>query len=116
MRVNARDKEVSTMIISDKLPPKITQAYHSQVNQVEERRARSVQEAANPKGDEVSLSSEVHVLQKAKSVAMAAPEVRAERVAELKRLIAEGLYEVPLDGLVERLLKGDLVDENGERG
>ncbi len=104
------------MIISDKLPPKISQAYHSQVSQVEERRARNVQEAGNSRADEVSLSSEVHVLQKAKSAAMAAPEVCAERVAELKRLIAEGLYEVPLDALVERLLKGDPVDENRERG
>lgn len=92
------------MIISDKLTSGITQAYQAQATRVDERWMQNAQPAERLERDEVALSDEVHLLQKAKAAAIAAPEVRRERVTELKRLIAEGKYEIPLDSLVARLL------------
>ncbi len=92
------------MIISDKLSLEVSRAYQAQVARVDERFAQNAQPAERLERDEVALSDEAHVLQKAKAAAIAAPEVRTELVAELKRLIVEGKYEIPLDGLVARLL------------
>ncbi|HEY64321.1 MAG TPA: flagellar biosynthesis anti-sigma factor FlgM [Caldilineae bacterium] len=75
---------------------------------------REARQVAQPQQDEVTISAEVHILQKAKAAAMAAPEVRADRVAELKRMISEGTYRVPIESLAERLLKGGLIGENPE--
>ncbi len=94
------------MIISNKLPSDISRAYNTQSARVEDRSAAGAATSGKQQRDEVSLSSEAHILQKAKSAAMDAPDVRAGRVAELKRQIAEGTYEIPVDDLVNRLLGG----------
>ncbi|MCD6289955.1 MAG: flagellar biosynthesis anti-sigma factor FlgM [Anaerolineae bacterium] len=99
------------MNISDKLPPEISRTYHLQIAQVERRPARSVHGPEASTRDEVSLSADARVVQKAKAAATAAPAVRPEKVAALKQKIAEGTYEIPLDALVDRLLGSESVTE-----
>lgn len=103
-RYEVGDEEMSEIIISDKLTSGIARAYQAQVARVDERLTQNTPPAEKAERDEVALSDQAHLLQKAKAAAIAAPEVRAERVAELKRRIAEGKYEIPLDGLIARLL------------
>ncbi len=103
-RYEAGDEEMSEILISDKLTPGITRAYQAQVARVDERLTQNAPPAERAERDEVALSDQAHLLQKAKAAAIAAPETRAERVAELKRRIVEGKYEIPLDGLIARLL------------
>lgn len=92
------------MIITNKLPADISRAYAAQAPRVEDRQQQQAAAVEKQAKDEVSLSAEAHVLQKVKAEALAASDVRAERVAELKRKIAEGAYEIPYDALVDRLL------------
>ncbi|MCS7220733.1 MAG: flagellar biosynthesis anti-sigma factor FlgM [Anaerolineae bacterium] len=95
---------MNEMIVSDKLTSGITRAYQAQVARVDERWTPNAQPTGRLERDEIALSDEAQLLQKAKAAAMATPEMHRERVAELKRLIAEGKYEIPLDNLVIRLL------------
>ena len=45
------------------------------------------------------------VLEKLKDLLNQEEEMRQQRIEEIKRLIAEGKYNVPIDELVEKLLK-----------
>lgn len=101
------------MIITNKLPADISRAYAAQAPRVEDRQQQQQAAAVEKQAkDEVSLSAEAHVLQKVKAEVLAASDMRTERVAELKRKIAEGAYEIPYDALVDRLLG----KEEGEAG
>lgn len=60
--------------------------------------------------DRVELSSHSRELQKVYEVLQATPEVRSERVSELKKLIEEGRYHVESDVLAEKILKESLLD------
>jgi flagellar biosynthesis anti-sigma factor FlgM len=95
---------VSEIIVSNKLTSEISRTYQAQIARVDERLTQNLQSAERSKRDEVALSDEVYLLQKAKAAAIATPEVRRERVVELKELIAEGKYEIPLNDLIARLL------------
>jgi negative regulator of flagellin synthesis FlgM len=59
--------------------------------------------AASP--DTVSLSSEARSLAANRRAVEAAPDVREDRVADLKQRIARGEYEVPADVLARKLLE-----------
>ncbi|GAB4558573.1 MAG: hypothetical protein Kow0047_03770 [Anaerolineae bacterium] len=92
------------MIISDKLPPQISRAYATQPNAQVERPAPNRAQTGASGRDELSLSEEAHILQQAVAAAKAGPDVRADRVAELKRMIEAGQYEIAIEELIDRLL------------
>ena len=69
------------------------------------RRAAPPPAAPAAASDSVSISSEARVLAASRRAIEAAPEVRADRVAELKQRIARGEYEVPADVLARKLLE-----------
>jgi negative regulator of flagellin synthesis FlgM len=69
------------------------------------RRAAPQSAAPAGSGDSVSLSSEARSLAAARQAVEAAPDVREDRVAELKQRIARGEYDVPADTLARKLLK-----------
>jgi flagellar biosynthesis anti-sigma factor FlgM len=58
--------------------------------------------AARPMGDEVSISSTAQLLEQMQNL----PEIRHDRVAQIKAAIQSGQYETAdkLDGALERLL------------
>ena len=56
----------------------------------------------------VSLSDRAQDIVKAKGLAMNTPDVRPERVAELKARIKDGSYKVNADAVAERMMNDSL--------
>lgn len=54
--------------------------------------------------DRLALSQRAEEMKAARAVMMEAPEVRADRVAELKAKIDAGTYQVDADKVAERIL------------
>jgi flagellar biosynthesis anti-sigma factor FlgM len=71
------------------------------------RRPTSQPAAPAVSPDSVSLSSEARALAASRRAVESAPDVREDRVAELKQRIARGEYDVPADVLARKLLKRD---------
>jgi negative regulator of flagellin synthesis FlgM len=67
---------------------------------------QSAAPAASP--DSVSLSSEARSRAANRRAVESAPEVREDRVAEIKQRIASGEYEVPAHVLARKMLKRDV--------
>ena len=63
---------------------------------------------AEPQGDRVSFSDEGRLRTEAYKEAMNAPEVRKDKVAEIKAKIASGEYEIDSKKIAEGLLRDDL--------
>jgi len=55
--------------------------------------------------DKATLSEGARALAKAYAALDEAPEIRQERVAELRKQIESGNYEVPFEEVVKRLVK-----------
>jgi flagellar biosynthesis anti-sigma factor FlgM len=56
--------------------------------------------------DSVTLSDRAKELQAAQKAVRAASDVREDKVADLKRRIAEGTYQVPAETLARDILRG----------
>ena len=56
------------------------------------------------KADTVEISDRARELARAKQAVDAAPDVRADKVAELKQKIEDGTYNVPAEALADKLL------------
>jgi negative regulator of flagellin synthesis FlgM len=54
------------------------------------------------------ISSKAKEMAKAKDVAASAPDVREEKIAELKRRIAAGKYQVDSDAIADRMVNDHL--------
>jgi flagellar biosynthesis anti-sigma factor FlgM len=54
--------------------------------------------------DGIEISAEAQALQKATEAAMAADDVHWDKVAQLRQQVEQGTYNVPVEGLVQRLL------------
>lgn len=67
-----------------------------------------------PGRDRVELSAEAVAVQRLVAMARDLPEVRAERVAELRERIARGDYRVDPEAVAERLLYRLLADRAQE--
>lgn len=65
-------------------------------------------EGVPPQGDSVAISGQARQIQRAREVALAAPDVREEKVAELKAMIKAGTYAVDSRKVAEKLLAEEL--------
>ena len=71
--------------------------------------ATQSQEASkNTSGARTDLSAKAKEFSHAKKIAAQTPDVREERVAELKRRIAEGSYQIDADSVADRLVDDHL--------
>ncbi len=77
----------------------------AQTNQAANRAADSASAPARDGGDRVSLSPEARLRTEAFSTAMNAPDVRAEKVAELKARVESGEYQVDAASVAAKLLR-----------
>lgn len=68
--------------------------------------------SASPQGDRVSLSSSARLHTAAHATALAAPEVRREKVDALKQLVESGEYEVDARAVAEKLLESEALLAN----
>jgi len=62
--------------------------------------------------DKVNLSIQSKEINKIREVIEMTPEVRAERIAELRKLIDEGRYQVDAETLAEKMIKDALFELN----
>jgi negative regulator of flagellin synthesis FlgM len=65
---------------------------------------RASQTQASQGGDTLEVSARGRELAKAQQAVEDAPDVRADRVADIKQRIADGTYNVPADVLARKLL------------
>lgn len=61
---------------------------------------------ASAKADEADLSQTARDVCIARKALAAAPEVRADKVAELKQKIAEGTFEIDADLIADKIIEG----------
>jgi negative regulator of flagellin synthesis FlgM len=95
------------MIISNKQLQSILQ-----LNQITGARKRSdYPDQAVNRTDSLVLSSRAQELQFVKEQVLKSPEVRAERISELKKQIQEGVYQVPSQDIALKIISRSLVDE-----
>lgn len=73
---------------------------------------KKVHTTAKPEGigkkDEMSISNEAQVMNKIMQRVKETPDVREDRIKELKQEIKQGTYSVSADNVAEKLLKGAL--------
>jgi len=81
-----------------------------QSQEVKNRETKEPQQGASVRPDEVSISPLGRELQKARQAIESNPAIREEKVAELKRLIANGEYTVPNDKLAQKIVDHFLND------
>jgi negative regulator of flagellin synthesis FlgM len=62
--------------------------------------------------DRVELSSSSRLIQKIQEAAQAAPDVRAEKVAALKKQVENGTYQVSSEDIAGKMLKDFLIEMN----
>ena len=72
------------------------------------QKARREKASAKGKSDQVSLSNEAKLRTEAHSAAQAAPEVRHDKVAEIKARIQSGEYEINTKKIAEKMVQEDL--------
>ena len=77
----------------------------SQLYQVNSTRKKTEKTASYTK-DSVEISEFGRDLQTAKQAVAQAPDIRPDKVQELKAQMASGTYNVPLSALADKLLNG----------
>ena len=66
-------------------------------------RAQNSGEDALDRGDESSVINQENLVQQARTVFDETPDVRSERVAEIRQQVHSGTYEIPVSQLVQTL-------------
>ncbi len=71
----------------------------------------NIKNIAASKKDELSISSESRIMQKAMMAAKQAPDIRWEKVNELKEKMASDTLEVSDEEIAEKILEQVLIDD-----
>jgi negative regulator of flagellin synthesis FlgM len=79
-------------------------------NRAEKQRLSQKVEDKSLSPDKVELSAQSKEMQKIHEVLQTTPDVRAEKVAALKKRIEEGQYEVDSEALAEKMIKESILD------
>ena len=82
----------------------------SQETQVSKPKQSPEQTTAQPAGDRVQISERSREIARANEVINAAPDVRMDKVEEIKAKLAAGTYDVSSEKIANALVKG-LVSE-----
>ncbi len=78
-----------------------------------ETRSNAIQSTAKDSGS-VEISENARLMKKAEEIAKGAPENRADKIAALKKAIANGTYQVAADKLAEKILDEHLGSDFGK--
>ncbi|NLW47347.1 MAG: flagellar biosynthesis anti-sigma factor FlgM [Firmicutes bacterium] len=96
------------MIISNKQVQNILQL--ERLNSLKKKTALK-ESAASGKNDSLVLSGQAQVLNFAKEQVLKSPEVRADKILELKKQIELGNYQVSGNDIASKIIGRSLVDE-----
>jgi negative regulator of flagellin synthesis FlgM len=77
---------------------------YNQINQVYPMNTKKMAVSKVPSKDTVSISASGRDYQVARSAVLSAPDIRGDRVAELKAKIQAGNYQVSPDSFAEKLI------------
>lgn len=102
------------MIISRHQVASVLRAYGLAQTEFHEAAGASGKARQTPGRDRLELSEEAAAVRRFVAMARDLPEVRAERVAELRERIARGDYRVDPEAVAERLLYRLLADRAQE--
>jgi negative regulator of flagellin synthesis FlgM len=69
------------------------------------RKAEGAAESGAASGARADISARAREFSKAREVAASAPDVREEKIAELKRRVASGDYQVNAEAVADRMLR-----------
>lgn len=98
------------MIISTQQVQSILKLQSSFVN-----KNRNLESIAVSKMDTLELSGRAQEMKLAKEMVLKSPEVRADKILELKKLIQEGNYQVSGNEIASKMINRSLVDELARR-
>ncbi len=94
------------------ITPKDSANIEAYVNQVQEKdkvdAAAEQPEKQQNKADTVALSNAAKNIQEAQKKLEAIPDVREDKVAELKEQIENGTYEIDAEKIADKMLKDSL--------
>ncbi|MGI6143948.1 MAG: flagellar biosynthesis anti-sigma factor FlgM [bacterium] len=103
------------MIISHSQLQEVLKAYGSPAAKADRTKARGPERPRQPGQsvieDRLSLSEQAREIKRVKEMARRAPDVRTEKVEEVKRQIEAGTYNVSGEEIAAKLLSRLLVDE-----
>jgi negative regulator of flagellin synthesis FlgM len=91
----------------------VIDAYMNQV-QIKQKPEEDAEKAARQQGvkaDTVIISEGAKRVQEAQSQLRSIPDVRADKVAEIKRQIEDGTYEIKADAIAEKMIRGSLIND-----
>lgn len=87
-------------------------AYVKQVEQPQKPAPAGEQQAQNgPKGDTVALSDAAKTLQRAEKALADVPDVREDKVADIKNQLAQGTYRVDGQKIAFNMIKESILNE-----
>jgi negative regulator of flagellin synthesis FlgM len=101
------------MEIVPKNQASVIDAYATQV-QNKQRTDAGEEKASQQQGvksDTVVISEAAKRIQAAQSELRSIPDVRAEKVAEIKRQIEDGTYEIKADAIAEKMISESLMND-----
>ena len=84
--------------------PKITKIYQKQLEQ-------SKKDVKPSKKDRVNLSREGYELKRIYQILSQTPNIRLDKVDQLKSAIQQGSYEIHEDKIAEKMIEGHLIDQ-----
>ena len=97
------------------ITPKDSVNIETYVNQVQDKEkaeaASEQQETQQTKTDTVALSNAAKDIQEAQKQLEAIPDVREDKVAQLKEQIENGTYEINEEKIADKMLKDALLDD-----
>ena len=99
------------------ISPKDSVNIEAYVNQVQDKdkvdAAAEQKEQQQAKADTVALSSAAKDIQEAQKQLEAIPDVREDKVAQLKEQIENGTYEIDAEKIADKMLKDALLNDLG---
>ncbi|MGD8989909.1 MAG: flagellar biosynthesis anti-sigma factor FlgM [Desulfobacterales bacterium] len=97
------------------ITPKDSVNIEAYVNQVQDKdkidAAAEQKEQQQAKADTVALSNAAKNIQQAQKELEALPDVREDKVAELKEQIENGTYEIDAEKIADKMLKDSLLND-----
>jgi negative regulator of flagellin synthesis FlgM len=86
-------------------PVSPTQTYAANRAQRAQQAARGDEAGATPRGDSIEISDQARELARIRQAVEGAPEVRAEKVASIRKRIEDGTYTVSPELLARKLIE-----------
>lgn len=100
--------KISDLHQKSNLMPQIEQTKSSQQSERIQNSYRKEEKPSFP--DKVEISGQSRERQRIHELIQMAPEVRAEKVSAIKKLVQEGKYQIENEAIAEKMLRESILD------